>query len=163
MKYKRTIATVLYNELEMTLFDRIMYRGNAVLTYTIYQLYIVAGPIDIAKNHMLQYNQSIYGLLVLWMSSIRMTILGLIFDAAVRRILQQDFIFCRLIILGLCTLIVIMLVPLVRLEIYEILRFLGINYDEANDKSQSMLGERIEDHVNGMLRPSFDIYKHEVQ
>ena len=64
-----------------------------------------------------------------------MTILGLIFDAAVDRILQQDFIFCRLIILGLCTMIVLMLVPLVRVEIYEILRFLGINYDEANESN----------------------------
>ena len=53
---KRNNTSVLYNELEMTIFDRIMYRGNSVLTFTIYQLYIVAGPIDICKSHMLQFN-----------------------------------------------------------------------------------------------------------
>ena len=71
----------------MTSFDRFMYRGNNVITFAIYQLFIIAGPIDICKRHMLQFNQSIYGLLVLWLGSIRIGILGLVFDQAVSRIL----------------------------------------------------------------------------
>ena len=63
-----------YNEFMLTIFDRIMYLGCNMFSFVIYQLFIIAGPIDICKRYMLLNNQSIYGLLVLLLGSIRMAI-----------------------------------------------------------------------------------------
>ena len=70
---------------------------------------------------MLLKNQSIYGLLVLWLGSIRMTVQGLVFDNAVYWMYLQGFIFNRLVVLALCVSTIMTLVPMVKEEIYEII------------------------------------------
>ena len=40
-----------FTENDLTLFDSLMYRGESALTFMVYQLIIIAGPLDISRMH----------------------------------------------------------------------------------------------------------------
>ena len=45
-----------FTENDLSLFDTIMFRGESALTFMVYQLIIIAGPLDISRMHDLQKN-----------------------------------------------------------------------------------------------------------
>ena len=81
----------MFTEDDLGLFDTIMFRGESALTFMVYQLIIIAGPLDISRMHDLQKNQRTYAILFCMMGAIKLTIQGLIFDNYLNHILDLNF------------------------------------------------------------------------
>lgn len=97
-----------------------MYRGECALTFMVYQLILIAGPIDISKQHLLQKNQRIYAILFCLMGAIKLTIQGLIFDNYIDHIILGSFFYNRGCSILFGILASLALIPIVKDEMSEI-------------------------------------------
>ena len=75
----------LARDLKEKPFDYIMYNTEGLITFIIYTMIIVAGPIDICKKYMLRENRRIYALLLCFITGIKLCIEGLLFEEYIGR------------------------------------------------------------------------------
>ena len=105
-----------YSENDLNRFDQFMYRGEISLTFLVYNLILLAGPLDISKIYMLQKNIKIYAILLCLLGGVKLIIQGIIFDSFISRIILSDFIYNRGVVIfsGLASIVV--LIPIIKIE-----------------------------------------------
>lgn len=101
-------------------FDCIMFLTQKGVTFMIYYILIVAGPVDICQTYMLSSNRRIYVLLMCTSGAIKYFIEAFFFVSQKKSIAKMDFAIERLIIIALTLCTVAVLINNVREEISEI-------------------------------------------
>lgn len=61
-------------ESDFETFDRVMFYGDSSMTFMIYQMLLIAGPIDTCKQQLLRSNQRIYATLFCMMGAMKLII-----------------------------------------------------------------------------------------
>ena len=110
-----------FSEYDLSAFDRIMYRGDCAWNFLIYQIMIIAVPIDLCKTQQMKANVRIYALLFSLMVSIKLTIQGLVFDNYLNQVIVNDFIQLRFLVIIISIFALVALVPLFVDEMAEII------------------------------------------
>lgn len=110
-----------FTEYDLSLADRIMYRGDCACHFLVYQLMIIAIPIDLCKTQMMKANVRIYAMLFSLMVAIKLTIQGIVFDNYLNKIIINDFTSLRFLVIIISILALCAMVPLFVDEMGEII------------------------------------------
>ena len=107
---------------QLSVIDEIFFWGEAYLSYLIYYLIILSGPLDICKMLLLRENKKIFGILLCFIGWIKLTLQGLFFDVYLSKIVLAEFIYERLIAIFFHILAAVSLIAIVKEEMSEIFR-----------------------------------------
>ena len=122
-QYQKTIY--LKRDLKDKPLDNFMFNAEGLITFVIYTMIIVAGPIDICKKYMLRENKRIYALLLCFITGIKLGIEGLVFEEYIGRLQHHyeiPFVLERAIVIFFNCVAVCFLVTIVRDEKSEVVR-----------------------------------------
>ena len=109
-------------ESQFGLFDQVMFYGESSLSFMVYQMLLVSGPIDTCKQQMLRHNQRIYANLFCIMGAIKLVIQAIVFDSFMDEVVGKDFYQNRIAAIMACLLGLLMLIPIVRDEMSELIQ-----------------------------------------
>ena len=127
-------------------FDFVMFEGEKLMSLAIYYNIIISGPVDISKMYMLRDNKRIFALLICFIGGIKLGLEGLLFDAIIRDLIMNEFIYERCISIIFLMVSVSILFTIVKDELMEVFRAQNKDNEPSNQKLQ----------INHKERPNID-------